>query len=271
MHETKMGEYMNEILKRPIKELIAEFPAVGAVMTRFGIGCVTCAVGTCLTGDVVGIHGLDADAERRLFREIEAILAGKGGTGVLGRTPSSSAVAAASPAELSRPMRVLVAEHATIKKVLAMIPSLARALDPMTEEGRARAAEAIFFIRNYADRYHHAKEEDLLFRLFDENLEIIRVMNQDHESGRAFVLRAEQSLAGGDGAGAIESFSAYAALLSDHIRREDEILYPWMDSRLDDPSKQSLFASFAEVDRSFNQEALGRCFGFANAAAHRDS
>ena len=270
MHEAKMGEAMNEIVKRPIKELIAEFPAVGAVMTRFGIGCVTCSVGTCLTGDVVGIHGLDAEAERQLFREIEAVVTGKGGARDVERTPSRPVVAAASPAELSRPMRVLVAEHATIKKVLAMIPRMTPSLDPLTEEGRARATEAIFFIRNYADRYHHAKEEDILFRLFDDNLEIIRVMNQDHESGRAFALRAEQSLARGDGAGAIEALSSYAALLTDHIRREDEILYPWMDSRLDDPSRQRLFTSFLEVDRAFNQEALGRCISFTNAAALKD-
>ena len=40
--------------------------------------------------------------------------------------------------------------------------------------------DAVDFIRSYADRFHHAKEEELLFACFDEELDILKAMHESY-------------------------------------------------------------------------------------------
>ncbi len=68
-----------------------------------------------------------------------------------------------------------------------MIPEVIRALDLESEEGVALIHKGIDMIRSYADRYHHAKEEEILFSCFDENSDILKVMRQDHTTARSHV------------------------------------------------------------------------------------
>ena len=49
-----------------------------------------------------------------------------------------------------------------------------------------------------------------------------------------------------------EHLLAYRALLTEHIRKEDEILYPWMDSHLSTRQVGELYSKFNEAD-----EAIG--------------
>ena len=44
-------------------------------------------------------------------------------------------------------------------------------------------------------------------------------------------------------------------LLKDHIKREDEILYPWLDKQLSMQQIGQMFAQFSEVDNQFQTKA----------------
>ncbi|BDV44185.1 hypothetical protein GURASL_31080 [Geotalea uraniireducens] len=70
-------ELNNDLGNRAIQEVIAEHPAIGEILQRFDIGCVTCKVGICLLKDVVSIHGLSPEDEARVAAEINAYLAGR--------------------------------------------------------------------------------------------------------------------------------------------------------------------------------------------------
>jgi len=37
--------------------------------------------------------------------------------------------------------------------------------------------DGVDFIRSYADKYHHAREEEILFKYFDEDMAILKVMH----------------------------------------------------------------------------------------------
>ncbi|HEX9079462.1 MAG TPA: hypothetical protein VF795_07725 [Desulfuromonadaceae bacterium] len=63
-----------------IQDVIAQHPAVGAILGRYDIGCVTCKVGICLLRDVVSIHGLSPEQEAAVEAEIGAYLDGSGKT-----------------------------------------------------------------------------------------------------------------------------------------------------------------------------------------------
>ena len=135
-----------------------------------------------------------------------------------------------------------------IKRLLACVPGLSAHLSLDTVEGRNHVLAAVDFIRNYADRYHHAKEEDILFKYFDESGDILQAMHQDHRTARAHVQAVLQAVDRRDAAGVAQHLEAYRALLTEHINKEDTVLYPWMDRNLEDRAIGELFGAFQRMD-----------------------
>ena len=257
---------MEEILNERIKDLITRYPEVGNVLNEFGVGCVACSVGTCLFKDILGIHRLSSEDEQRMMSRIAGVIYPdrRIEIPVRGREPDKKAKGLA----YSPPMQALVNEHKLIKRWLALIPAVRGSLDLATEEGRLLALSGVDFIRSYADRYHHAKEEDILFKHFDENLDILKVMHADHEAGRAHVAAIVDAVNRKDTASAVEHLMAYRELLTEHIKKEDEILYPWMDRQLSDTQIGRLFAAFSDVDGRFT-DARRKYETFVQTMEHR--
>ncbi len=240
---------MEQFLQSPIKELIGRFPALGTILEDYAIGCVPCSVGTCLLRDIVEIHNLSPGDEEELMGRIAAVVA----PGQAVAVPRSGRDRAAGPGKVSYspPMKRLVEEHRRILRFVALIPALTAGLDVESAEGRGRILDAVDFIRSYADRFHHAKEEDLLFACFDEGLEIFKAMHEDHRRGRACVQGVLDALARRDAGGVARNLAEYGEILTEHIRKEDEILYPWMDRNLTTRQVGELYARFREVDETF--------------------
>ncbi|MDD5676209.1 MAG: hemerythrin domain-containing protein, partial [Chitinivibrionales bacterium] len=215
---------MTELLDRNIKDILKEHPACKAELDRFKIGCTTCAVGTCRLKDIVEIHALSQEDEKKLFTAIAAVVfPGKQVT--IPKLPRKEAQSSGRK-KLCPPLQQLVEEHVFIKKVIGAIPRLIASLQTKNGNPREQIRVALDFIRNYADKYHHAKEEDILFGFFDPSQEIIAAMRNEHETGRGHVKATAAALDKADAAAIAEHLTAYATLLSDHIRKEDEVLYP---------------------------------------------
>jgi hemerythrin-like domain-containing protein len=240
------GGGMDAYLRTDIKELIGRFPAVGAILEEHGIGCVPCSVGTCLLSDIVEIHNLSPEEEGELLGRIAAVI--DPGAKAAPVTVSARKTKGPRTITYSPPMRRLVEEHTLIKRWVALIPAVVAALDVESEEGRRTIREGVDFIRSYADRFHHAKEEDLLFAYFDEGLDILKAMRDDHERGRGRVRGIIDALERRDREGVANHLRGYAEILTEHIRKEDEILYPWMDRNLSTTQVGALYAAFDEVD-----------------------
>ncbi|MCM2265930.1 MAG: hemerythrin domain-containing protein, partial [Desulfuromonadales bacterium] len=88
--------------------------------------------------------------------------------------------------------RVMKDEHQLILRMIALVEQNTALL----EQGKFRDwrffLDAVDFIRNYADRFHHAKEEDVLFKALVNNgmpsrQSPIEAMQIEHEQGRAHV------------------------------------------------------------------------------------
>lgn len=242
---------MENYLRTPIKEMIDRFPPVGAVLEDYGIGCVPCSVGTCLLCDVVEIHNLSSDDEEALTTRIAAVVA----PGQAVRLPAAGKSRPAQPRGItySPPMKRLVDEHTLIKRFLALVPEIAGSLGLESEEDRRRILDGVDFIRSYADRYHHAKEEDILFAYFDPELDILKAMHDDHRRGRAHVKGILDALDRLDREAIVANLYGYAGVLTEHIKKEDEILYPWMDRNLSTRQVGEMFAKFGDVDERFRE------------------
>jgi hemerythrin-like domain-containing protein len=240
---------MERFLQSPIKELIERFPELGRILEDYAIGCVPCSVGTCLLRDIVEIHNLCPADEEELMGRIAGIVAP--GQAVVIPRMGRNRTAGPRKVSYSPPMKMLVEEHRRILRFVALIPAFAAELDLDSGEGRGRILDAVDFIRSYADRFHHAKEEELLFACFDEELDILKAMHEDHRRGRACVQGVLDALGRRDAEGVSRNLAEYGEILSEHIRKEDEILYPWMDRNLTTRQVGELYARFREVDETF--------------------
>lgn len=155
--------------------------------------------------------------------------------------------------------QVMVDEH---KLILRMI-SLVEQNTALLEKGKFRNwqfyLDAVDFIRNYADRFHHAKEEDVLFvelvkNGMPEKQSPIEAMHIEHDEGRAHVRAmeeaAQKALTGETGQAVIiaEHAKGYAALLRGHIEKEDEILYPLAERILPEGVRDKMLTAYATAE-----------------------
>jgi hemerythrin-like domain-containing protein len=164
--------------------------------------------------------------------------------------------------------QALVAEH---RLVLRMITLLERNA-PRTAAGDYTNwqyyLDGVDFIRNYADRFHHAKEEDELFAALVENgmpreNSPVAAMLMEHDQGRSYVRGMEtavrETLDGlpGRERAIAENALAYAALLRDHISKEDTILYPLAERVIPEAMREELVKGYyraeALIDADFTE------------------
>jgi len=202
---------MEAYLDKGIKEVIDQFPEVENILNEYQIGCAPCTVGTCVLKDIVDIHNLPANEEREMMARIaRAIYPDKE---IEIPQVKSEIEEKVREFTYSPPMRKLVDEHVLIKRWIALIPAVVKNLDVESDEGRQLILDGVEFIRYYADRYHHAKEEDILFKYFDDDLEILQVMYEDHKTGRNHVKTILEALERKDKATIAEHLTAYGELL----------------------------------------------------------
>jgi hemerythrin-like domain-containing protein len=237
---------MEAYLNRSIKEVIKDFPPVEKILDDYGIGCGPCAVGLCLLKDIVSIHNLPAEEEGEMMNRIAQVIQ----PGQIIQVLRRERKAGPKPKEpkYSPPMKKLVDEHVLIKKWLALIPEILQDLNLESEKDRQLIRDGVDFIRSYADKFHHAKEEDLLFKYFDPNLDMVKVMGEDHKTARNHVKAILEAVERKDRETVIQHLNAYRDLLSQHIKREDEIMLPWMDGQLSLSQVGEMFSKFIEVE-----------------------
>ncbi|KKL09061.1 hypothetical protein LCGC14_2569640, partial [marine sediment metagenome] len=102
-------------------------------------------------------------------------------------------------------------------------------------------------------RYHHAKEEDEAFKYFNENLDIFKVIRKDHVKVRNHVKAMIRAIEDKDKNSLAEHLHAYSKILPEHIKKEDEILYPWMDRNLSMNQVGQLLSKFNKIDEEYGE------------------
>ena len=235
-------------LNKGIKEIITEFPEVEEILDEFEIGCGTCGEGLCLLKDIVEIHYLEEGVEAELMAKISnAIFPDKN----VEFPKRKREVKGPREFNYSPPMKKMVEEHVLIKRWLELLPKVIENLDLETEKGLKLINNGIDFIRNFADKYHHAKEEDETFKYFDENFDMIKVIKNDHVKVRVHVKLMVEAIANKDKNTLAQNLTSYSEILPEHIKKEDEILFPWMDRNLTTNQIGQLYTRFNEIDEEY--------------------
>jgi len=159
----------------------------------------------------------------------------------------------------SETSRILSEEHKNILKVIAIIKKECEAIKNGKQADKEFFSDAVDFIRNYADRFHHAKEEDILFKEFCNNesemhCNPVNQMLFEHETGRNFVKGIESGIKENSKDKIVENALGYAQLLEEHIYKEDNILYPMADEGLSEKIKVEMLKKFKNIDKEKSKD-----------------
>jgi len=155
--------------------------------------------------------------------------------------------------------QILTKEHENILAVIDALNKECDALHNGKKIDKRLFEQIIGFIRNYADKLHHAKEEDILFKeLCKDTVNLhcnpVQQMLYEHDLGRDFVRGIEAGVKENNVLGVIENSRNYAQLLQEHIFKEDNILYPLADECLSKEAKKLMLSKFINIDKSREKE-----------------
>lgn len=154
---------------------------------------------------------------------------------------------------------ILMSEHRVIERVIASLEAQADKLAAGHAVRPGFFLDAASFIKGFADGCHHRKEEGVLFEAMvgaglPRQVGPVGVMLVEHEQGRAFtrgMRAAAERLAGGDASAAaavVANARGYAALLRQHIQKEDGILFPMADQVIPAGQHAAVAAGFEHVE-----------------------
>jgi hemerythrin-like domain-containing protein len=161
----------------------------------------------------------------------------------------------------------LMIEHRLIERMIAKIQ------DMLAQVKRTQKIDPLFvdiavdFIRTYADRTHHGKEEDILFRelknkeLSDVDRKVMDELIEEHIYGRkttkALVEANTRYRRNGDPSALGDIATCLRTLVEfypKHIEKEDKIFFPASRAYFSEAEDQKMLAEFLDFDQKMIHE-----------------
>ena len=157
----------------------------------------------------------------------------------------------------------LMKEHQLILKYVDLMERYAEfsLKHPDTPVLLEKASCFIGFIHEFADHFHHAKEEDILFRYLGvpgvlTHCNPVPQMLMEHEKARGYVQNMERAVQVKELNVLSNNAAQYARLLKEHIYKEDNILYPMGENGLSDEAKTALLNEYAQTEERLDSQAI---------------
>ncbi len=158
----------------------------------------------------------------------------------------------------NNPIQTMLDEH----EVICKTESIVETLDQLWEKDAASyidlVNQLISFFREYADGYHHRKEEDVLFPAIKNHPdfvlgELIDEFEQHHEDFRDYTKEIEEAIAEGNFEKSYKELRNYLQDLLDHIAAENDELFVLAESLLDEEELETIFFKFKDIDMELGE------------------
>ena len=160
----------------------------------------------------------------------------------------------------------LMIEHRLIERMLSVIKDILANIESNNNVDPAFVDIAVDFIRVYADRTHHGKEEDILFRelknkpLSTDDRRVMNELIEEHVFGRQTtkaLVDANTRYRNGDETALADIADKLLILVQfypKHIEKEDKVFFPSSRTYFTDEEDQAMLAEFWEFDRKMIHE-----------------
>jgi hemerythrin-like domain-containing protein len=164
------------------------------------------------------------------------------------------------------PIGPLMIEHRLIERMIDVMREKLKIFEKEQKLDPEFVEMAVDFIRTYADRCHHGKEEDILFRelgekkLTDEHRRTMEELVEEHRWGRKTTVRlveANQRYMQGDRnamATVIDCLKSLVQFYPKHIEKEDKHFFIPCMGYFTETEQQSILREEWEFDRSLIHE-----------------
>lgn len=165
-------------------------------------------------------------------------------------------------------IKIMVEEHKNIRRMLKVIRNVCYRVMTLGDYDISDFPRIIDFVRIYADKHHHGKEEDVLFETMNKEIEklsksgAITGMYIEHDMGRLYMSNLEKALEkfkeGNDESrlDIIANAISYADLLDRHIEKENTAMYKFAENMLKDESKAFVEEECKKVERMATESGL---------------
>lgn len=160
-----------------------------------------------------------------------------------------------------QPRGPLMIEHRCIERMISLIDKEVKRIENSNVAHQSFIDTAVDFIRFYADRTHHGKEEEILFRdlakkkLSDVDKNIMKQLIEEHVFGRATtadLVKSADAYQKGDKAALpliAQNLRKFVDFYPKHIEKEDRVFFPSSMTYFSESEQQSMLDEFWEFDR----------------------
>ena len=160
----------------------------------------------------------------------------------------------------------LMIEHRLIERMLAVVRETLAQIQSTGKVDPLFVDVAVDFVRIYADRTHHGKEEDILFRdletkdLSIDDRQVMTELLEEHVLGRnttRALVDANTRYRKGDTAALAqiaEKLKTLVQFYPKHIAKEDRVFFPAARAYFTDEEDQAMLREFRKFDQKMIHE-----------------
>lgn len=165
-------------------------------------------------------------------------------------------------------IELMVNEHKNIKRMLAVMRKYCFKVLKNQQLDYNDFYRIIDFVRNYADKHHHGKEEDYLFNRMIEEIKgpteklVKHGMLVEHDLGRLYMQNLEKALKAlenGEEEAKIDIIAnavSYTDLLYRHIEKEDDVVYKFAERNLSKESLKKLDEDCKRIEKEAKEKGI---------------
>lgn len=156
-----------------------------------------------------------------------------------------------------RPTDDLREEHRAVKLMLRILNSICTNIESGKNVEQEHLERLVEFMKVFVDRCHHTKEEVYLFPEMEKvdpgAGELINSLSREHKLGREYVSRIGETVSRKEwdraGSTIVDNLRAYIQLLTLHIEKEENDLFPRADTCLESGVQKKLLDSFQVIEK----------------------
>lgn len=167
------------------------------------------------------------------------------------------------------PTETLEEEHHYIQKVVGAMAVLAERFESGQDVETETVQTIVEFMRTFADKCHHGKEETHLFTLLERKGVPIRgcpigILTAEHQRGRTLVSALASAVdtyaKNGESArkSLIQALKSLTELYPGHIWKEDYLLFPMTNKILNSEEQKDLQQKFEMVEKTIGPDVHQR-------------
>jgi len=142
-------------------------------------------------------------------------------------------------------------EHKAIEHALNILERMSERIEHNGDIDYSDINSFLEFLKEFADKCHHGKEEDFLFPALEKagikkEGGPIGVMLSEHTQGRNYIKQMQNSIVENpvDRKLFIQASRDYIRLLRSHIQKENNVLFPLIETKLSVSERNELYEEF---------------------------